>query len=273
MILFADDSTVIFTGQDINTLSQEIRQTLGNIINWLNSNNLIINLDKTKLMTFKNRGDLTKLDVNYLNKKIETIDITKFLGIYIDHNLNWKAHAEHIRSKLNQFSYALYMLAKVSNIETVITSYHAYAGSILRYGVVFWGNSCLKEDVFKGQKKCIRAMCKLQQTDSCRPYFVKLKILTLPSLFILEVALYVKSNLHLFTTFKSSRRNNYLMQIPSKSQLYKKSVFGIAPKIYNRLPEDIKNIERLSVFKTKLKIFLLEKAYYTLNEYLTDKLL
>jgi hypothetical protein len=271
IILFADDSTVIFTGPDALTLSLEIRQTLQNIINWLNSNNLLINLDKTNIMTFKNRGEPITLDVSYLNKKIETTNQTKFLGINIDNNLNWKTHAEYVRGKLSQFSYALYMLAKVADIGTVVTAYHAFAGSILRYGIIFWGNSCLKEYIFKAQKKCIRAMWKLQQTDSCKPYFIKFNILTLPCIFILEVAIYVKSNLHMFKTFKSTRRNKNLVQIMSNSELYKKSVFCLAPAIYNHLPKALKDIGCLAVFKVHLKKFLQKKGYYTINEYLTDK--
>ncbi|KAF9813756.1 hypothetical protein SFRURICE_007911 [Spodoptera frugiperda] len=42
-------------------------------------------------------------------------------------------------------------------------------------------------------------------------------------------------------------------------------------KIYNVLPETIKNEKKLHLFINKLKKLLLKKAYYSVDEYLCDK--
>lgn len=42
-------------------------------------------------------------------------------------------------------------------------------------------------------------------------------------------------------------------------------------KIYNVLPETIKNEKKLHLFVNKLKKLLLKKAYYSVDEYLCDK--
>lgn len=83
-------------------------------------------------MTFNNINLTSK--ISYMNKDIENVSVTKFLGLHIDSDLKWKAHAESVCAKLSSYSYALYMLAKVVDQPAVLTSYHAYVTSTLRYG-------------------------------------------------------------------------------------------------------------------------------------------
>lgn len=271
MILFADDSTVIFTGNNTSILTKNINYTLENIINWLKCNNLLINLDKTTLMTFSNRRKHPPFDIHYNDKTISNTDSTKFLGITIDCNLNWKEHATNITSKLNRFSYALYLLTKVADVKTVVTSYHAYVASTLRYGIIFWGNCSYGEDVFRAQKKCIRSICRLKTTDSCKPYFKYLKIHTMTGIYILECVLFVKRNSEFFDKFNTRRLNKKLKMPTSKCTLFSKSFFCMGPKLYNHLPKTLRDIDNLQSFKTNLKQFLINKAYYTVNDYLLDK--
>ena len=65
MILFADDSTAIVKCNDLNTYQSDINNTLADIIKWLNMNNLVINLEKTKVMHFHQRTEAPKLRVSY----------------------------------------------------------------------------------------------------------------------------------------------------------------------------------------------------------------
>lgn len=46
-VLFVDDSTIMFTGRDKGQMEIEINNSLNNIVKWLISNNLKINLSKT----------------------------------------------------------------------------------------------------------------------------------------------------------------------------------------------------------------------------------
>ncbi|KOB65431.1 putative rotatin, partial [Operophtera brumata] len=48
------------------------------------------------------------------------------------------------------------------------------------------------------QKRCIRAMFHLKMIDSCKPFFYKYNILTIPSLYIFETAMFVKDNPDIF---------------------------------------------------------------------------
>lgn len=272
-ILFADDSTIIFSGKNVINLELHMNYTLNDIVNWMTANNLKVNFDKTKIMTFKNRNNrlMNTYDISYSGKKINEIDTVKFLGLHVDCNLNWREHLESVCSKINQFSYALYMLGKLTNISTLLTAYHAYVVSTLRYGVIFWGNSVEKESVFKAQKKCIRAMRKLEQTDSCKPHFIELRLLTFPCLYIFESILFVRQNMTMFKFYSRERHCHKIIYPRSKTALHSNSVFGMIPTLYNHLPKSIIDAEEYLTFKRVLKKFLLEKAYYSVKEYLCDK--
>jgi hypothetical protein len=61
---------------------------------------------------------------------------------------------------------------------------------LLEYGILFWGNCRNVKKVFKLQKRVIRLIANISSTTSCVPYFKKLKIMTLPYLYIYEILLY-----------------------------------------------------------------------------------
>lgn len=108
------------------------------------------------------------------------------------------------------------------------------------------------------------------------PFFKNNKILTLPSLYIFEIAMFVKSNINKFNKFSdnnnlNTRNKNKYCRVKSNTTLMHNSVFCMAPKIYNKIPESIKGIEILC-FKKKLKSFLVERCYYSITEFLNDDL-
>lgn len=276
MVLFADDSTAIIKCTDSNNYKSDINICLNDIINWLNNNNLVINLSKTKVMHFHQRCENPNMNISFKGCDIEEVDKAKFLGITIDNQLTWKPHVEELCKKLSKSAYALYQLSKKVNSQALLTAYHGMVASVLRYGIIFWGQSTDREMVFRLQKRCIRSMCGLKTTDSCVPYFKSLKILTLPSLYILETALFVKCNPHLFQKLSEVRKNpirtqyiNKLCHVKCKTALMQKSFFGIAPRIYNKLPNTIKNLT-VSQFKRALNEYLLIKCYYTIDSFLND---
>lgn len=276
MVLFADDSTAIIECTNPNNYENEINDSLTKIIHWLEYNNLVINLDKTKIMQFHQRRANPTVNLTHKNNKIESVNTVKFLGIMVDDKLTWKPHIEHLCNKLSKSAYALYQLSKKVNISTLLTAYHGLVASVLRYGIIFWGQSTDRELLFKMQKRCIRSMCGLKTTDSCVPSFKSLKILTLPAMYILESAVFVKSKPHLFAKMSDTKRKpiraqyvSQLCNIKCKTSLMQKSFFGIAPKIYNKIPENIKKMP-LVKFKKTLASLLIDKCYYKIEDFLND---
>lgn len=240
------------------------------IINWLSNNNLKINIDKTCLINFN--YSLNTLNISYKGQIVNTSNVTKFLGIEIDKKLDWKEHVEKVCNKINRFSYALYKVTKTATRNTALTAYFAYVESVLRYGLIIWGNSTDINRAFIAQKKCIRAICGTAPDEPCRPLFKKLGILPLPCLYIFEAAKFVKKNLNYFKQAKEvyprcTRNFNRLVSaIIPKSTRFKKNCYWMSMTIFNKIPEFLKELP-FNRFKRALYNWLMEHAFYTINEF------
>lgn len=273
--LFADDSTVTIKHKDGN-YKFDINNSLTSIIKWLDNNNLKINLNKTNIMHFSQRTKNNDIKLTYQNNTINEVESTKFLGLTINNKLNWKDHINEMTKKISSSSYVLHKLSTIVSIEALLTAYYGLVESVLRYGIIFWGNSTDKEIAFKIQKRCLRAMFHIKTIESCKPLFTMHRILTLPSLYILEVATFVKTNPHLFphlseTVTRNRRDEERLRLFSSKTALLHKSIFCMAPIIFNKIPTSYKQLNS-HLFKKKLKLLLIDKCYYNVQDFLSDKL-
>lgn len=202
---------------------------------------------------------------------VEEVCDFNLLGISLDTHLTWKTHVQKIKSKLSKFTYALSTLTRNTHQDAALSAYYAYAYSYMRYGVLLWGDSVESHDIFILQKKCIRILYNIKPRDSCKPYFIKEKILTFPSIFILEAAIFVRKNINDFNYVKSARRSNKLELPKANMEIVKNGPHYKAVKIYNKIPDQIKNDISDKPFQTKLKAFLLSKSYYSVDEFLTEK--
>lgn len=272
MSLFADDSTITVGCKNINQYENDVNEAIKSVIKWLDNNNLQMNLDKTKITHFRQRNGPTNFNIAYENKNIKIVNETKYLGLIIDDRLNWKAHIQALCKKLSTAAYQLHKLAPVMDVDALITAYHGIVASHLRYGIIFWGNSTDKDLVFKAQKRCLRSMFGLSSTDSCKPYFTKYRLLTCPSLYLLESALFVKNNPDLFqrqsVAIQRNRRDNDSVCVPRhKTALMYKSVVCMAPKIYNKVPKHIRDL-KATLFKKRLTEYLIHNCIYSVSDFL-----
>lgn len=273
-ILFADDVSVIVSTDKKMTINEhvnDINKTIISIVNWLNNNNLIINVDKTYYMNFNNISD--DWNINCSGKSLKSVQSVKFLGVEIDSRLDWKKHVEDVCGRINRFSFALHKLTRVATRGTALTAYHAYIESVLRYGLIIWGNSTDNKRAFIAQKKCIRAIYGAPPDEPCKPLFKSLSILPLPCLYIFESAKFVKQNLHYFKTAKdiysrSTRNTDRLVsEFCPKSTRFKKNCYWMCITLYNKIPKSVQELP-LNRFKVALYRWLNEKAFYSVTEYL-----
>lgn len=270
-VLFADDTTIIIECKNQQNLDTEIHQTLNDIIKWLDTNKLKINISKTNLLSFKTwKSKTVQLNVSYKSNMIEQVHSTRFLGVILDEHLTWKNHIDSICKKVNKFVFALRKVKDVTSRHTSILVYHAYVCSIIRYGIVVWGNSTEISRVFVAQKKCIRAIFNMEWSDSCKSVFKTQNFLTVPCIYIYEIAKFLRSNLTLFeprdnTNKRKATHMAYQIPVP-RLELFRRSCIYMAPLIYNSLPKFITDLP-YKKFCITLKRWLLQESYYTIEEF------
>ena len=107
--LFADDTNLFMSGIDKSELCTNCNISLKFLNRWLVANRLSMNLDKTNIMVLpsnKKEGISVSLNVSSVNK----VSSCRYLGLYIDDDLNWKTHIEYIYNKLIKFMDIFYKL-------------------------------------------------------------------------------------------------------------------------------------------------------------------
>jgi len=129
--------------------------------------------------------------------------------------------------------------------------------------------------IFTFQKRVIRVMAGVNSRTSCRQLFKELNILTLSSLYTLEVTCFLKS--YCQSLELNANVHNHDMQrkmdihIKShRTNLHKNSVINMGSIIYNKLLDHLKEIDSFKVFKRKLKLFLLLHNFYSVEEFLSS---
>ena len=88
--LFADDTTLAHTHVDQNVLLNEARISLSSVQEWLLSNKLVLNKDKTETIIFSLRQHTLEIDSS---------SSVKFLGVTLDTKLSWDKHTEIVCNK------------------------------------------------------------------------------------------------------------------------------------------------------------------------------
>ena len=83
-----------------------------NLTDWLNANQISLNMQKTELVIFKHQ--IKKLDyevkIKLNRKRLYPTDSVKYLGIRIDKNLNQKHHVSDIAIILNRANALFYKI-------------------------------------------------------------------------------------------------------------------------------------------------------------------
>jgi len=70
----------------------------------------------------------------------------------------WKNHIKRMLLKLNGACYVVWLMVHISKINTITSIYYAYAHSIMKYGIICWGNSSNSGKIFTLQKKIFGIM-------------------------------------------------------------------------------------------------------------------
>ena len=112
------------------------------IIEWLKSNKLHINVNKTVAMLFHTRQKRANIDENSIlidgNIILFTTN-TKFQGINIDNNLTWKDHTNYITTKISKGVGVLLRHNKELSYNILIHIYNTIFLTYLTYCCIIWG--------------------------------------------------------------------------------------------------------------------------------------
>jgi hypothetical protein len=94
--------------------------------------------------------------------------------------------------------------------------------------------------------------------------------------YIMETICYVKENVEKFNqhlnnhNYNTCQRNNLYLTY-CRTKVCKNSVNNIGKRLYNKLLYNLKSTDNILHFRRKLKLFLLQQTFYSVEEYFMYK--
>ena len=164
-VLFADDTNIFICAKSKSEAFEKANFVLKAVDNYMNANQLHINLSKSCYMYF-NPGNNTEPDTaqNYTLKihgtSLMQVSQTKFLGVIIDDKLNWQCHITYLHKKLACLTGLLNRIKDCIPNDLHKDLYHTLFESHLTYGITVWGGISHNKllPLFRTQKKCMRIL-------------------------------------------------------------------------------------------------------------------
>ncbi|PSN42994.1 hypothetical protein C0J52_22941 [Blattella germanica] len=193
---------------------------------WFNANGFVLNESKTESITFKIKAEESQ---NF-----------KMLGVYLDSKLTWAKHIDYVCKKLSRVLYMLRHLKLIVPYNYSRVAYFAYFQSIMKYGLVIWGNSAHTTRVFKLQKKAVRILT--NSANNINKYDIR-------------------SDFHLYNTRQQHIFNIPLCRLSKTLDSFEYMAFKVA----NRFPPELFLLVK-SEFVTKINNWLFSNPFYTIKE-------
>ena len=115
-LLFADDTTLYQSHRKLSYLKWTMEEELKNTMDWFRANQLTLNLSKTVCILFSPNPKITNIELNIDTIELSSVDNTKFLGMWVDRQLNWKKHMSTVLAKIKQNTNMLKVSKKFLNV-------------------------------------------------------------------------------------------------------------------------------------------------------------
>ena len=221
-ILFADDSNIFFHSPNPDDLVDMANTEIPKILRWLATNKLTLNVKKTHFVVFRSPGRTVNLTKSiFINgTRISQEPYTKFLGVWLDENLNWAKHIKEISSKVSKGVGILTKARSYLDPSIMKTLYYSFVYPYLHYNIEAWGNTYDKyiEPLFRKQKRAVRVIAGAKRNSHSEPLFKELKILKLDQLHTLATQTFMYKFIHdklprIFNTFFTESRHSHATRL------------------------------------------------------------
>lgn len=270
--MYADDTILIYSCENLNQLHQNMEHDLNIINSWMYDNYLSFNAQKTNYMIFRlpqqQQMEIPPVTVN--NTTIGRTNSSKYLGLTIDSELKWTPHIQSIKNQLYPYLFVLRKTRYSLPNSTKRSLYFAYFHSRLNYMISIWGYASATNvnQLQVIQNKAIRSLFwqeyregTLNTEGLMRKYRIP-NVRQLQRIDALTMIFKIKHNIirnemHLRTfedTHQYNTRNKGNFVIPrSRLHLLHNSLFASGLSQFNQLPREIRLINDLASFRRSLK--------------------
>jgi hypothetical protein len=261
----------------MDELFDNMQYDLDQLTNWFYNNLLTINVKKAKYIIFSRtqNKETTNRHLNIKNIKIERVQHIIFLGITIQENLKWDKHINNILKKMSMFLGALKKGAFTMPPYLRQQLYNSFIYPHLIYLNCVWSHTTksLTEKLEVKIREYTRTIHYEEYnasttTSKTRSLQKKYNILNFNQIRTLESAICIfkiakntlktdieiprNYNLHEYNTRKSKDINIFAF----KTEIMKQGFIFNCTKIYNTIPDNIRNEIHFPAFKKQIKKYI-----------------
>ena len=272
--LFADDTNLTAVGETVDEVEGRADIDMGNVRKWLCANKLSLNIGKTEYILIGSRNKTNSIDtergIKIENQVIKKVRNTKVLGVKLDENLSWEKHIDHISSKITSGIGAIMRIKDYVEQSTLVTVYNALTQPYFDYCCEIWDtcNKGLSERLQKLQNRAARVIMNLNNEHGQSILARK----SLGWVTLEERRAQLKARLmykivnglapqRLCEAFRKVneiheyelRGSSTKLHIPRpKTEFLKNSFQYSGAKLWNKIPEEIRNSTSCNIFINKL---------------------
>ena len=277
IVLFADDTNILYSHTCLKKLNEIIQNEMNEITDWLNANKLSINTEKTKFILFrsKNKKVNSSINISINNNNIRQVTNITFLGIVIDQFLTWSNHLDLITKKNIKCAAIISRIRHFTNLNSLKLIYYALVYPYLTYGNLLWGNTYKSrfQKLVNIQKKIVRLMTFKSYFDHSEPIFNDLQILNLYKINYYLTSIFMFRYFHLhnlpelfinyFLTNKqihnhNTRNSSLLHKRSNRTNYTKHTLANKGIDVWNNLPTKNKEPGSYASSKSIIKKYFLE---------------
>ena len=195
---FAGDTNLLNISDSPKLMQKLVNADLKILYHWLLANKISLNCDKTEIIFFRKPGESTpNIKIKMNGHRIIPSKYIKYLGVFLDENLNGRFHCRDLAKKLKRANGMLCKARHYIQFTDLKTLYYAIFSSHLIYGCQIWGQNIntFNQKVFKLQNRALRIISFANFRADSNPLYVDLKILKLSDQIFLQNCLFVHDTL------------------------------------------------------------------------------
>ena len=155
--LFADDTCLFMSHKNPEILQVLVNQELKKVSDWLVANQLTLNISKSNYIIF-GENKMSNFHVSISGQPLNCVNETKYLGVIIDHKLNWKEHLKRLHTRIKQSTGILRRVGWFLPKKNLISLYFSLINSHLAYCITSWGSPDTKglSKINESILKCVK---------------------------------------------------------------------------------------------------------------------
>lgn len=251
---YADDTALVCSAYNRQLLKSKISKDLDKISNWLISNKLLINVNKSKCIMFfdhdKTRDYLENMFSLYCHKHhciydclcsvISVVSSVKYLGLYVDQRLKWDEHIIYLAKKLRKVNYAIYHMKSFIRADQLKRVYMSWFESTVRYGIMHFGGTytSILKPVVMCQRHSLRIIYNIKYNERLTYIFEEHDILNVIQLYKYALIMYVSKYFNQFRikqVNRITRSSQFItLDVPFFTKEMSRHQFCfLGPKIFN----------------------------------------